>query len=115
MSNVSSKPSAVALWFTVLGIVGGFLLFAVIMYVVYLPSRVSSTRVPAGMTVEDRNLNNLLTPAERKARLTALQSFEAEELHAYRWIDQGNGIVRLPVDRAIELTIPELKAGQEGN
>lgn len=115
MSNVSSKPAAGAFWFSVLGVVGCFLLFGIIMYVVYLPSRAPSTRVPAGLTAEERIMNNLLTPEERKARLVALRELEAEGLHSYQWIDQENGVVLLPIERAIQLTIPELQSRQAGN
>lgn len=115
MNSASAQPSSGAFWLSVLGIVGGFLLFGIIMYVVYLPSRTPSTRVPAGLTEEERQLNNLLTPEERKARLVTLRSHEAEDLHAFRWLDQENGVVLLPIDRAIELTIPQLKSEQEAH
>jgi len=115
MNNLAAKPAAGAFWFSVVGIIVCFLLFGIIMYVVYLPSREPATRVPAGLTVEERQQNNLLSPEERKARLLALRAHEAEDLHAYRWLDQENGVVLLPVERAIELTIPQLKSEQEGN
>ena len=47
------------------------------------------------------------TPAERKALLLEHRATEHEELTTYGWIDQKAGIVRLPIDRAIELTVME--------
>lgn len=34
-----------------------------------------------------------------------LRQFEAERLGSYGWIDQEGGIVRIPIDRAMELTL----------
>jgi hypothetical protein len=37
------------------------------------------------------------------ADLTALQARENAELNSYGWVDRSNGVVRIPIDRAIEL------------
>lgn len=47
------------------------------------------------------------TPAERKALLVEHKTKEQAESASYGWIDQSAGIVRLPIDRAIELTVRE--------
>lgn len=44
---------------------------------------------------------------QRKRNLADLNARNAELLDNYAWIDQNKGIVRLPIDRAIELTIRE--------
>ena len=49
----------------------------------------------------------VLTPAERKQLLTERQDKERAAAASYAWIDQPAGIVRLPIDRAIELTVRE--------
>jgi hypothetical protein len=51
--------------------------------------------------------------AERAAKVYAvvpeelakLKAGQQEQLNTYRWIDQGRGIVALPIDRAMELTV----------
>lgn len=46
--------------------------------------------------------------AEGRAKALAdLQQKAAAEAATYGWIDQSKGVVRLPVDRAIELTVKE--------
>lgn len=45
------------------------------------------------------------TPEERKALLGEHHTKEQAELTHYAWIDQKAGVVRLPIDRAIELTV----------
>jgi len=47
------------------------------------------------------------TPAERKELLLDHRAKEHEALTTYGWIDQKAGVVRLPIDRAIELTVRE--------
>ncbi|MFZ5494518.1 MAG: hypothetical protein ACOZE5_04170 [Verrucomicrobiota bacterium] len=54
------------------------------------------------------SLTGELTPAERKARLTELRTKEHEAATTYGWVDQPKGVVRLPLDRAIELTARDL-------
>lgn len=115
MNSVTSKPPAGAFWFSVIGIIGCFLLFALIVYMAYLPSRATAGRVPAGMTQEERLVNNLLTPEERKERLARLRETASSELHSYGWVDQESGVVRIPIEEAVDLTIAELQSEGEGN
>jgi hypothetical protein len=45
----------------------------------------------------------------RKKNLATYRSTVAEALANYGWVDQSKGIVRLPVDQAIELTLQQWK------
>ena len=45
--------------------------------------------------------------AERAKNLTELQAAEVQALHDYGWVDQTKGIVRLSVERAMELTVAD--------
>jgi hypothetical protein len=47
----------------------------------------------------------VMTPAERKALLADHTVKEQAAATSYAWIDQQAGTVRLPIDRAIELTV----------
>ena len=47
------------------------------------------------------------TPAERKDLLTEHRKKESAEATTYGWVDQKAGVVRLPIDRAMELTVKE--------
>lgn len=53
-------------------------------------------------------VEGVLTPAERKARLVELHAKEQAAATTYGWVDQPKGVVRLPLDRAIELTARDL-------
>ena len=45
------------------------------------------------------------TPVERRKLLSEHRLKEQAEGSSYAWIDQKAGTVRLPIDRAIELTV----------
>jgi hypothetical protein len=44
--------------------------------------------------------------------LQAIHEREEEQLHKYSYIDKEKGVVRVPIDRAIEIIDAEFKAGQ---
>ncbi|MBI5083388.1 MAG: hypothetical protein HZB13_02170 [Acidobacteria bacterium] len=43
--------------------------------------------------------------------LLAIQAREDEQLHKYAYIDKEKGLIRLPIDRAMEIVAAEFKAG----
>ena len=47
---------------------------------------------------------------ERWDRLQKLKADQHKEATTYGWIDKDKGIVRIPVEKAMELTIPKLQA-----
>jgi hypothetical protein len=96
MSDASSAHESKGSFFaTLVAAVGGFAIFGLILVVAYLPHQPA----PAGDGVK--------TPEERKAALAELRGKEQSAATTYGWIDKENGVVRLPIDRAIELTIQE--------
>ena len=48
-----------------------------------------------------------LLEALRKKALAELRAAEASELDSYGWVDQGKGVVRLPLAEAMKLTLRE--------
>lgn len=47
---------------------------------------------------------------ERAARLAKLRESDTRALSEFNWVDRGAGVVGLPLERAIELTLPVLKS-----
>lgn len=60
---------------------------------------------PHAFTVD--KVEGVKTPADRKALLEDHRAREKAESTSYGWIDQKAGIVRLPIDRAMELVVRE--------
>lgn len=96
-SSASAPEAKGSFTATLLAVVGGFSIFLVILLVAYLPNKAA----PAGDGVK--------TPAERKAALAELRGKEQTTASTYGWVDKDKGVVRLPIERAVELTIQEAK------
>jgi hypothetical protein len=109
MSDLNAKPSAASFWFSVLVITGCFLIFGFVLYVAYVPSRPKQVDPAANLSPAQRQELNQLSPDERIQRLADLRTKEAKGVAGYDWVDKEKGIVRLPLDRAIELTVQELQ------
>ncbi|MDR1011283.1 MAG: hypothetical protein LBM04_09210 [Opitutaceae bacterium] len=77
-------------------IVATFAIFALLLLIANQP-----TPLPIASTSET-------TAEERAATLAELRAKETAAATTYAWIDRQNGIVRLPLPRAIELTIQDL-------
>lgn len=82
---------------TWLGIVLLFALFGVIVLAVVGPT-------PRGADFEQKRAN------AREEKLKTLRQTDAKELTTYGWIDKNKGVVRLPIERAMELTVTELSS-----
>ncbi|MDR0353565.1 MAG: hypothetical protein LBI02_09560 [Opitutaceae bacterium] len=102
--NTNSAPSGPRFWAAVIATASVFALFALILLIAYIPRRPESPG--AGTTSE-------LTPAERAARLAEMQTKEKTAATTYGWANPEKTAVRLPLDRAMELTIHELNAKRE--
>ncbi|MBI2813921.1 MAG: hypothetical protein HYX71_06525 [Opitutae bacterium] len=59
--------------------------------------------VPRAYTVE--KVEGVRTPADRKALLVEKLAADRAAATGYAWVDQKAGVVRLPIGRAIELTV----------
>ncbi|MDB6169720.1 MAG: hypothetical protein JWM88_2584 [Verrucomicrobia bacterium] len=79
---------------TILTVMAGCALFLVVIYYVYLPRR-------TGAFVDD----GIHTMTQRRENLAKLREKEAKQAGAYAWADQKTGVVQLPLDRAMELTL----------
>ena len=80
--------------FTALIVIACFAAFA------WLAKKIYS---PHAYTVQQ--VEGVRTPADRKALLAEHREKEQAEAAGYAWIDQKAGVVRVPIDRAMELTV----------
>src|SRR5437763_11348091 len=78
-----------------LGIVLLFLFFGIFVLVL-----VATT--PHGNTYEAKRAE------AREKKLNDTRNAATGELNSYSWVDKGKGIARIPIDRAIELTLRDL-------
>src|SRR6476646_4280426 len=80
---------------TWLGIVFLFVLFGLIVLAVIGPS-------PRSSDYEEARAK------KRMEKLNALQEENKKDLTTYAWIDKNKGVARIPIDRAMEITVADL-------
>ncbi len=96
----TSKPAGLSVSLSALsifGLIASFLLVVFIMIALNRPA-------PVDDSLSDK----------RDKTLAEVQNWHKELLSTYGWVDQSGGIVRVPIDRAMELTIKEL-SGRESS
>ncbi len=92
----NDRPSRRQLALSVVGILGAIFMFAFIILIAYLPTRPE----PVDQALIDRRL----------ATLAEVNSEQHDLATTYGWVDQSKGIVRIPIERAMELTVRDLGA-----
>jgi hypothetical protein len=98
MAETQSAPSIAhtrAPFSTWLGIVCLFLLFGLIVLAVIGPS-------PRSSDYEESRAK------KRMEKLKALHEEIQKDLTTYAWVDKNKGVARIPIDRAMELTVADL-------
>ena len=101
MSNapLDKEPSDSTVLVSALGWIGVCLVFLVIVAVAYLPNRAKSQEeINAAIRYQIRN---------------EVRGEQARLVSSYEWVNQPEGVVRIPVERAMRLTVEELREKQE--
>ncbi len=96
-----AAPSKPSFGLTLVAAIGGFVIFVVILLVAYAPQKPE--------TLGD----GVKTADQRKAALAELHANETKVGTGYAWVDQAAGVVQLPRDRAVELTLRDIEAKQK--
>ncbi len=100
MSNESTQQQPQVPLLPLAAIVGLFFLFLFLVFIFYVRERPPT--VASGS----------LLPEERHELLRELRETEKETMTTYGWVDRDEGMVRLPIERAMELTIQEINGGR---
>jgi hypothetical protein len=109
MSDSSpSSPRPVSL-IAILGILACFALFLVPVRLFYLSHRQALTQNEAPEQLS-KDQQWKATPESRRAYLAELIAKQQKQAAAYAWVDKKNGVVQVPIDRAIELVIQDYAA-----
>lgn len=94
-----SEVSTTNRLFTFIGGIGAILIFAIILYVAYLPNRPS----PVDQAVNDA----------RQAKADEARAAGLSKLSGYTVINAEAGTVRIPINQAMEQTVAEYSAAQK--
>lgn len=96
ISHNSAEPSENRALLSALAWVGVILLFVLIVWLAYLPTRPQ----PIDQALID----------QRKKTLADVKAKQAKLVSSYEIVDAQNKIVRIPVERAMELTVQRLNS-----
>jgi hypothetical protein len=101
----ASTPRPVSL-IAILGILAGFSLFLVPVRLLYLSHRLPLTQNEAPEDLS-KDQQWKATPESRRAYLAQLIAKQQKQAASYAWVDKKNGVVQVPIDRAMELVVQD--------
>lgn len=96
------KPRPVSL-FTSLFVLAVFAVFFFVVRQFYTPVEGGAQNGPVENLAKEMEWRS--TSASRRAALTELRQAQAQQATSYDWVDKNAGVVRLPIERAMELTV----------
>ncbi len=106
----TAAESKTGLWITFVAALACFVVFLVVLDLAYLPARRAAATIDLSKIPPEEQWK--YTPAGRLAHLDEMRAREQAAQTAYAWIDRSKGVVQLPIDRAMQLTLQELNAGR---
>ncbi len=104
-AHESSAPARSSFAVTAVVVMACFLIFGGILTLAYLKNR--DTSLVPDLTKVDEADRWKFTEQGRAARLAELRGKELTAATTYGWVDQSAGVVRLPIDRAMDLVVAE--------
>jgi hypothetical protein len=106
----AEQPRPVSL-FTIVFVLVLFAAFFLVVRSVYTPVDVAPQNAAPENLGEEMQWR--ATRESRRAALIELRQEQAQQASSYRWIDQQAGILQLPIERAMELTLEQYRGGNE--
>ncbi len=108
MSDTSLSPARPVSLFTIVLLLGVFSAFLFFVRHYYSPApQAAFNSAPENLPKE---LEWRATSAARRQALLEMRTKETEQASAYAWVDQPAGVVQLPLERAMELTVQDYRA-----
>lgn len=108
MSETNVSPARPVSLFTIILLLGVFSAFLFVIRYTYQPA--PTTAYNAAPENLSKDLEWRATAEARRKALLELREKEAKQAASYGWVDQPAGVVQLPVERAMELTVKQYSA-----
>jgi hypothetical protein len=108
--TTATSPRPVSL-FTIIFVLALFAAFFFVVRYFYAPAETAPQNAAAEQLPKD--LEWKATAASRRTTLNELREQQAQQVSSYGWVDQQAGVVRLPIERAMELVVQDAKAKQQ--
>lgn len=94
-SSLAPEPSDRKVLYSAIGWIGVMFIFALIVTIAYVDRR--------------RDLPQSFFDEERLAIRQRVESSQTERIRSYAWENQAEGVVRIPVSRAMDLVVRDLQ------
>lgn len=108
MSDIVRTPARPVSLFTIAFLFVLFALGLIVAHHYYAPVGVAPQNASAENLSKD--LEWRASATSRRKVLSNLKADQTAKLEGYGWVDQKNGVVRLPIERAMELTAQKYAA-----
>ena len=109
-SSRATAETRAGFWVTLLAALGCFVIFLIVLEIAYIPQRRAVPEVDLSTIPPEEQWK--YTPEGRMAHLNEMRAREQAAQTTYAWIDKSKGVVQLPIDRAMQLTLQDLNAGR---
>ena len=103
MSDISAPPARPVSLFTIVLVLAVFAAFLLVIRYYYHPTTVTTYNAAPENVSKDFEWR--ATSEARRKALVELRQSEASKVANYAWVDQQAGVVQLPIERAMELTV----------
>ena len=110
MSDMTTRPARPVSLITILFLFAVFAAFFFLVRYYYKPAALAPQVAAAENLTKD--LEWKATRDSRRATLADLRKQQSTAETSYGWIDQKNGVVRLPIERAMQLTVEKYGSNQ---
>ena len=111
MSDTPVTPARPVSLFTIVFLFAVFAAFLLVIRYFYQPTTTSAFAAAPDNISKD--LEWRANAANRRETLKQMHESEAKQAKGYGWVDQKAGVVRLPIERAMELTARDLAGKQQ--
>ncbi|MBM3843776.1 MAG: hypothetical protein FJ397_11045 [Verrucomicrobia bacterium] len=108
MSDPRVSPARPVSLFTIILLLGVFSAFLLTVRYFYRPAPATAYNAAPEALPKDQEWR--ATAEARRKALTELRAAEATQATSYAWIDKDKGVVQLPLERAMELTVKQYGA-----
>ena len=111
MSDMPVTPARPVSLFTIVFLFAVFAAFLLVIRYFYQPATTSAFNAAPDNISKD--LEWRANAANRRLTLKEHNDAQTAQMSSYAWIDQKEGVVRLPIERAMELTAREMASKQQ--
>ena len=111
MSDTPVQPARPVSLFTIFFLLAVFAAFLLVIRWFYHPTTTAAfNAAPENM---GKDLEWKANAESRRKTLVSVREDETKKATSYAWVDKSAGVVQLPIERAMELTVRDLAAKQQ--